>query len=72
FIGDRFVFIDEIDYISLYVMSKMKHHIIANSSFSWWGAWLSEYDNKIVIAPEVWVNTREDTSDVIPNNWIKI
>jgi hypothetical protein len=73
FIGDRFVFIDEIDYISLYLMSKMKHHIIANSSFSWWSAWLSQYDDRIVIAPQKWLGEGiEDIKDLIPNNWIKI
>lgn len=73
FIGDRFVFIDEIDYISLYVMSKMKHHIIANSSFSWWSAWMSVYDDKIVIAPKIWFGQGHyDTRDMLPNNWIKV
>jgi hypothetical protein len=72
FIGDKFVFIDEIDYISLYVMSKMKYHIITNSSFSWWGAWLSVYDDKIVIAPKKWLGDGiEDTKDLIPDSWIK-
>ena len=73
FIGDRFVFVDEIDYISLYVMSKMKHHIIANSSFSWWGAWLSTYNDKIVIAPKRWFGDPQyDIRDLLPNNWIKL
>jgi len=72
FIGDRFVFIDEIDYISIYLMSKMNHHIIANSSFSWWGAWLSEYKNKVVIGPKTWFGAMFDGSDIIPSNWIKL
>jgi len=73
FIGNRFVFIDEIDYISLYLMNKMKHHIVANSSFSWWGAWMSPYDDKIVVAPQKWVGDGIcDTKDLIPDNWIKI
>jgi hypothetical protein len=73
FIGDRFVFVDEIDYISLYIMSKMKHHIIANSSFSWWGAWISQYNDKIVIAPQKWLGEGvEDTRDLIPENWPRI
>jgi len=73
FIGNRFIFIDEVDYISIYVMSKMKHHIIANSSFSWWSAWMSEYDNKIIIAPKKWFgeNSYSDV-DLIPDNWIRV
>lgn len=73
FIGERIVFIEEIDYISLYLISKMKYHIIGNSSFSWWGAWLSPYDNKVVISPKQWLAPGiEDTRDLIPNNWIKL
>ena len=72
FIGDRYIFIDEIDYISIYVMSNMKHHIIANSSFSWWGAWMSTYDDKIIIAPKKWFGNDIKDTDLIPNNWIKI
>jgi len=72
-IGDRYVFIEEIDYVSIYVMSMMKHHIIANSSFSWWGAWMSTYEDKIVIAPEKWFgNSAYNYSDIVPENWIKI
>jgi len=73
FVGDRFEFIDEMDYISLYLMMKMKHNIIANSSFSWWGAWMSEYDDKTIIAPKKWFgeNTVYD-GDLVPENWIRI
>ena len=57
------------DYEELYIMSKCKHNIIANSSFSWWGAWLNESDDKIVIAPKVW--RRDDLSyRVAPKEWI--
>ena len=71
FIGERFEFINEIDYISLYLMGKMKHHIIVNSSFSWWGAWLS--DDGIVIAPKLWFGDNfEDGTDIVPTNWIKL
>lgn len=43
-------------YLDMYLMSKCKGHIIANSSFSWWGAWLCSDSQKEVIAPKVWLN----------------
>jgi hypothetical protein len=42
------------DYVDLCVMSMCNHHIIANSSFSWWGAWLNPSETKRVIAPKIW------------------
>ena len=56
----------------LRLMSCCRHHIIANSSFSWWGAWLNNYKDKIVVGPKKWVNdTSIDTSTVLPDKWYK-
>jgi hypothetical protein len=63
------------NYEDLYLMSLCKHQIIANSSFSWWGAWLNQNKNKIVFAPKKWFSytkTSVNTNDIIPDSWIKI
>jgi hypothetical protein len=54
----------------LRLMSSCRHHIIANSSFSWWGAWLCRNSNKIVCAPRRWfAASANDTRDLIPADW---
>ena len=49
-----------------------KHHIIANSSFSWWGAWLNRNAEKIVIAPKQWFSGDMNDVDLVPSNWLKL
>lgn len=53
------------------LMSLCKHHIIANSSFSWWGAWLNQSDEKIMIAPKKWFAVDKSTDDLIPDSWVR-
>jgi hypothetical protein len=57
----------------LRLMSKCKHFVVANSSFSWWAAWLNPAPNKTVIAPRAWFADQSlDTQDLIPADWIRI
>ncbi len=61
------------DYEELILMSLCKHNIIANSSFSWWGAWLNQNPHKIVISPSRWFNNKDgNIKDLIPENWVKL
>tara|TARA_Y100000296_G_C5144388_1_gene242889 strand:+ start:269 stop:1030 length:762 start_codon:yes stop_codon:yes gene_type:complete len=64
----------EEDYVDMYLMSMCKNNIIANSSFSWWAAWLNKNDDKIVIAPKVWFGPDgpKGDHDLLPNNWMRI
>jgi hypothetical protein len=63
----------ERDYEDFCLMSQCKHHIIANSSFSWWAAWLHDDGQKVIIAPERWFRVDKfDTSDLLPAHWYKL
>lgn len=70
----NYVFISDgnlTNYEELMLMSACSHHIIANSTFSWWGAWLNPSKEKIVIAPERWVATRNNPhKHILPDNWL--
>jgi hypothetical protein len=61
---------DRKNYWDIELMRNCKHNIIANSGFSWWGAWLNTHENKLVIAPKKWVNIGKPEFDNIPPNWI--
>jgi hypothetical protein len=58
--------------IDLFLMSKCHHHIIANSSYSWWGAWLGDTKDSITIAPNIWFTDKPYPKDTIPDRWIRI
>lgn len=62
---------EEKSFQDMILMSKANCNIIANSSFSWWGAYIN--DKNIVIGPQKWFNSDEiNTSDVMPMNWIRV
>jgi hypothetical protein len=61
-------------WLDMHLMASCKHHIVANSSFSWWGAWLGRSEEQIVIAPARWLNPDSplDGRDIVPDHWIRL
>ena len=64
-------FEDYHDWYDMYLMCLCSHNIIANSTFSWWGAWLNDNKDKIVVAPQKWINTIRN-KDFCPNEWVRL
>lgn len=63
----------ESQHLDLHTLTKYSHAILANSTFSWWGAWLGEKPDQIVVAPKQWfADPKIDTSDLIPDRWVRL
>src|SRR5262249_17689343 len=60
-------------YRDMQLMRRCRHHVIANSSFRWWGAWLNPAPEKIVVAPARWfAGSDNDPRDLLPADWIRL
>lgn len=68
---DKGRFTNYADWYDMYLMSRCRHNIIANSTFSWWGAWLNQNENKIVVAPRRW-HKNNTTPDIWCEEWVRL
>jgi hypothetical protein len=70
----NFVEVEEpVDYEELILMSYCSHFVIANSSLSWWAAWLAENPQKNIIAPKKWFKAKHlNSEDIVPESWIRL
>ena len=59
-------------YRDMQLMSLCKHNITANSSFSWWGAWLNDNPNKLVVVPRKWFVNNINDQDLVPDKWVRL
>lgn len=60
--------------VDMHLMKRCRHHIVANSSFSWWGAWLSDHPGKVVIAPRTWFSdaAADAEIEIVPPSWVRL
>jgi hypothetical protein len=72
FKGDKFRFVQENEYMTMFLMGMCSHNIIANSSLSWMGAYLGEHQDKVIVAPKNWFGIAGPQKDqIVPQRWIK-
>lgn len=74
FIGDEYIFVESgSEAQDLFLMSCCSHALIANSSFSWMGAWLGDFKrDRLVIAPDRWFTGSSDYKEIVPERWVRL
>lgn len=74
-LGDDAVFVsgnENSPEVDIHLMAQCRHYIIANSTFSWWGAWLNPGRDKLVVAPERWFANGLVADDLVPDDWLRL